>query len=76
MFLLFEKDGHSYLTELVDAHEGGGVLEIASPSDDGPADIIELPGFTMADLVRSLNSASKAGECVATLRALRPGGKT
>lgn len=72
MFLLFEKDGHSYMTPVMDAHYGDGLLEIASPSDDGPADIIELPGFTMADLVQSMNAASQRGDCVAVLQSYRP----
>ena len=72
MFLTFEKGGHKYLVQVVDAHEGDGVLEIASPSDDGPADITELPGFTMTDLVQSMNVASNRGDCVAVLQSYRP----
>lgn len=74
MFVTFEKAGHKYMIQVIDAHEGDGVFEIASPSDDGPADITELPGFTMADLVQSMNAASQRGDCVAVLQSFRPKG--
>ena len=34
MFVTFEKAGHKYLVPVVEAHEGDGVLTIATPPDD------------------------------------------
>ena len=43
MFLLFEKDGHSYMTPVVGCPRRRRPAGIGSPSDDGPADIIKSP---------------------------------
>ncbi len=73
MFVTFEKAGHKYLVPVVEAHEGDGVLTIATPPDDcGSPDVIDVPGFTMADLVQSMNAASQRGDCVAVLQSYRP----
>lgn len=76
IYLLFEKDGQSFMARVVDAHEGGGVLSISTPSDDDPSDggvdITDIPGFTMTDLVQSMNAASQRGDCVAVLQSYRP----
>ena len=74
MFVTFEKAGHKYLVPVVEAHEHGGVLTIATPPDagDGVVDVIDAPGFTMADLVQSMNAASQRGDCVAVLQSYRP----
>lgn len=73
MFLTFEKGGHKYLVQVVNAHEGPEGLDIGSPSGDGiPVDEIIVPGFTMADLVQSMNAASQRGDCVAVLQSYRP----
>lgn len=73
MFLTFEKGGHKYLVPVVEAHEGDGVLTLATPPDDcGSPDVIDVPGFTMADLVQSMNAASQRGDCVAVLQSYRP----
>ncbi len=75
MFVMFEKAGHKYLVQVVDAHEGPEGLDIGSPSgDDSPVDEIIIPGFTMADLVQSMNAASQRGDCVAVLQSYRPKG--
>lgn len=73
MFVTFQKGDHKYLVPVVEAHEGDGVLTIATPpDDDGGPDIIDVPGFTMADLVQSMNAASQRGDCVAVLQSYRP----
>ena len=75
MFVTFEKAGHKYLVPVVEAHEGDGVLTIATPpNDDGGPDIIDVPNFTMTDLVQSMNAASQRGDCVAVLQSYRPRG--
>lgn len=75
MFVMFEKGGHKYLVQVVDAHDGPEGLDIGSPSGDGsPVDEIIVPGFTMADLVQSMNAASQRGDCVAVLQSYRPKG--
>lgn len=75
MFVTFQKDEHKYLVQVVDAHEGPEGLDIGSPSgDDSPVDEIIVPGFTMADLVQSMNAASQRGDCVAVLQSYRPKG--
>ena len=76
MFVMFEKDGHRYLVHIVEAHDGDGVLTIATPPDldDVGDDVIDIPGFTMDDLVQSMNAASRRGDCVAVLQSYRPKG--
>lgn len=75
MFVMFEKGGHKYLVQVVDAHEGPEGLDIGSPSDgDSPVEETIVPGFTMADLVQSMNAASQRGDCVAVLQSYRPNG--
>ncbi len=73
MFVSFEKAGHKYLVQIVEAHEGDGVLTLATTPDDcGSPDVIDIPGFTMDDLVQSMNAASRRGDCVAVLQSCRP----
>lgn len=74
MFVAFHNGDHKYLVPVVEAHEHGGVLTIATPPDGGGGvvDVIDVPGFTMADLVQSMNAASQRGDCVAVLQSYRP----
>lgn len=76
MFVTFQKDDHKYLVRVVEAHEFGGVLAIATPPEcdpsEGAIDVIDVPGFTMTDLVQSMNAASQRGDCVAVLQSYRP----
>ena len=75
MFVTFQKGDHKYLVPVVEAREGAGVRTLATPpDDDGGPDVIDSPGFTMADLVQSMNSASQRGDCVAVLQSYRPKG--
>ena len=76
MFVTFEKSGHKYIVQVVEAHEFDGLLTIATPPDgvDVGVDVFDVPNFTMADLVQSLNAASQRGDCVAVLQSYRPKG--
>lgn len=77
MFVMFEKGGHKYLVQVASAHDGDDLLTVSTPSsgdDDERTDVIAVPGFTMADLVQSMNAASQRGDCVAVLQSYRPKG--
>jgi hypothetical protein len=72
MFVRSRRPGTS-ICPVVDAHEGEGVLDDRfAERRRQPGRRDHVPGFTMADLVQSMNAASQRGDCVAVLQSYRP----